>query len=140
MCCSLSTFGYKSDWQRNMVQTTSTCIAFAAITGVAIGVFSLYGVLSSSTGLWVQVGLFGGVAALTGATVAVSSKVKSKFAVIMAVISLLALPVLFGSLGAMGIIPPIHMLWAATAMCGAVVVGSFAVSACAIGRDCCDSR
>lgn len=135
-CCSLDNFGYTSDTRKNIFQTVCIATTFAAITGVVMGVLGLYGVVSSSTALWSQVGLFGGVALLAGLTVAASNKVKSKVALVMAVITLLTLPVLFGSLGAMGVIHPYHMLWAATTMCGGIVAGSFLISTCGIGRDC----
>lgn len=137
MCCSLETFGYRSETQKNFFKFTAVSAALGAIAGVALGVMAMYGAISAHTALWTQVGVFGGVAILAGLTVAISSKVKSKSMVAMAVISLLALPVLFGSLGATHVIPSGNMLWAATMMCGAVVMGSFFISMCGIARECC---
>lgn len=135
-CCSLDGFGYKTDSLKNIVSVTSMVIAFAAIAGVVMGVLALHNGISTSTALWTQVGLLGATAALTGITVALSGKVKNKMAVLMAVITVLTLPVLFGSLGAVGLIHAHNMLWAATMMCGMVVVGAFLTSMSFIARDC----
>lgn len=140
MCCSLNTFGYKTNFQQNLVKTTSIAIALSAIAGVAMGVMALYGALPTSTALWTQVGLFSAGAIMTGVSVATSSRVESKLAVAMAIITLLAMPVLFGSLGALNIIPPFNMLWSSTAMCGAMVLGSFLTSIVGVGQECCNSE
>lgn len=135
--CTLEALGFKDKAKQDLVQTTATFIALAAITGVVVGVLGLYGVIQPSNALWTQVGLFGVGALLTGYVVSKSDNVKSKLPLTIAVISVLALPVLFGSLGAVGAIPPHNMLWAGTAMAGVVVFGAFAISACAIARECC---
>lgn len=140
MCCSLESLGYQSDFQQSIVRGTSVTTAISAVVGVALGVMALYGVISASSALWVHVGLFSVAAIAVGATIFASERVKSKLAITIAVVTLLALPVLFGSLGAFGVIPAHNMLWSSTMMCGAVVLSAFLVSMFSIGKECCDSE
>jgi hypothetical protein len=138
MCCGidLKSLGYKTENQEMFVTTLGVVTSLAAISGVVMGVLGLYGVISQSTSLWSQVGMFGAVAGLGAIAVGSSENVKRKLPVVLATLSLLALPVLFGSLGAVNVIHPHEMLYAATGIFAGVVVISFVFNSCVICTDC----
>jgi len=106
-----------------------TALALSAIVGLAAGVLALASngsVISLPKGLWTQVGALGGVAVFGTAAIVGSAGTQSKrLAVVMTMLTALAVPVLLGTMGATGILPAHNMLWWATAGCTAGVAGGF---------------
>lgn len=132
-------WGFANAQVRCAANVTLFLTAIAAIAGVAAGAMALYGAYPAPHALWIQAGSLAGIGILTGITIAMSAKFKgmgAKCNVLMAAVTLLALPVLFGTLGAYNIIPAKDMLWAATSMCGVAVAITFFIFAGKMCSDC----